>query len=962
MVQSIIAGLVLGGVYALAASGIVITYVSTGILNFAFGAMAFAVARFYYFLEVQHDWSNVTGGLVSILLVGPLLGLALYYALFRFLRQSTTVTKVVATIGLSVALPAAATWILGNQPINIAPGLAHRPVRVVHVAGVPVTLDQIIVYGSVVVVLLVGVVVLRFTEVGLTVRAMVDSEALTSIAGVKPDRVLVGVWTVSGLMAGLAGVLVAPVIGLTTADFSILAAGALAAVLAARLRSLSIAVVVGLAMGVVGAVIQNYVPTSSSYATAIVPSIPFAVIVVALIYFVARSGTLTEGEGLGGALDRAIRVQASGQVTETGSSGVSHGRSAARSISTGAAWLAIVAILPLVLHGSWVGLVGEGLAFAVAFLSFTLITGEGGMIWLCEISFAGIGAIVAAQLATDHGWPILAGIVAGGLVAGVLGAIVGCLTIKLGDLYVALATLAFALLVDNVVYTRPSVLNDGAGVIATPPHFLLGTKAFDYFMIGVVAVIWLIVDNLRRSTTGLALNAVRGSVSGAVTSGVRPLYVKVLAAAVAAIIAGIGGGLLATWSGVAIASSFTTFTGLIWLAVLVTAGVRSNQAALVAGMSFAFIPTLFVEYLPKSLAQLPTILFGLGAIAVARNPDGIVAMHAGQIRNLPRLIGTLRARRAQPGLTPAVLSSVPASTVAVATVEHETGTSATSKVVSFLREGTRREKRTLDGRSEPAALRAENVRVNFGGLIALDNVSIEVGKGRTVGLLGPNGAGKTTLFGVLSGLLRPSSGAVYLDGVEVTTASPQERVAAGMGRTFQHPELFPGLTVREHLVIADRMRHKPRRMATDVFTAAGFRKSDPDEVARVDALLEAVALTPIASRDVQTLPLGSSRLVELGRSLAGQPSVLLLDEAFSGLDSHETARMADVLRQVAAAGVAILLIEHDVDLVLSLAQSAAVLNFGQVIAHGTPDQIRTDVKVRAAYLGDEVRTGVETSA
>src|ERR1700722_6484772 len=302
MIQSIIAGLVLGGVYAIAASSIVITYVSSGILNFAFGAIGFVVARFYYFLEVQHGWSNVTAGLLSILVVGPVLGVVLYLGLFRLLRNSATVTKVVATIGLSVALPAAATWILGNQPINLAPGLAHQPVRVLHVDGVPITLDQVIVYVSLIVVLLIGLVVLRFTGIGLTIRSMVDSEALASISGVRPDVVLVGVWAVAGLLAGLAGVLVAPTIGLTIDNFGVLMAAAFAAVLAARLRSLPVAVVVGLLMGVVGAIVQHYVPPSNSYAPAITPSIPFVFIIVALIYFVARSGSLSERSSAGGAL------------------------------------------------------------------------------------------------------------------------------------------------------------------------------------------------------------------------------------------------------------------------------------------------------------------------------------------------------------------------------------------------------------------------------------------------------------------------------------------------------------------------------------------------------------------------------------------------------------------------------------------------------------------------------------
>jgi branched-chain amino acid transport system ATP-binding protein len=252
-------------------------------------------------------------------------------------------------------------------------------------------------------------------------------------------------------------------------------------------------------------------------------------------------------------------------------------------------------------------------------------------------------------------------------------------------------------------------------------------------------------------------------------------------------------------------------------------------------------------------------------------------------------------------------------------------------------------------------LSATGITVRFGGVTALDGVDLEVPAASTVGLVGPNGAGKSTLFSVLSGLRRPHAGQVCLDGVDVTKASPQARARRGLARTFQHPELFSGLTVREHVTLAYRLKHSPLRVWTDPLTAGGFRRAGADEQARVDQLLQGLHLDDVAHRLVGGLPLGTARLVEIARALAREPSVLLLDEASSGLDAAETEELAEVLRRVVAErGVSVLMVEHDVDLVLRLSDFVCVLDFGVRIAHGTPAQIRTDAAVRAAYLGKEV--------
>jgi ABC-type branched-subunit amino acid transport system ATPase component len=251
-------------------------------------------------------------------------------------------------------------------------------------------------------------------------------------------------------------------------------------------------------------------------------------------------------------------------------------------------------------------------------------------------------------------------------------------------------------------------------------------------------------------------------------------------------------------------------------------------------------------------------------------------------------------------------------------------------------------------------LEAKNVTVRFGGLVALNDVSVSVPPGTIVGLVGPNGAGKTTLFGVLSGLLNPNAGEVFLDGQKITKKAPAKRARLGLARTFQQLELFMGLTVREHIVLGYRVRNQRRRLWSDLVTAGALHPASTTEHDRVDQLVELLGLTSVANTSASVLPLGTARRVEVARALATGPSVVLLDEPSSGLDGHETSQLGAALRTVVEQEhVSLLLVEHDVAMVLGLSSEVAVLDFGVRIAYGSPDQIRNDPQVRAAYLGDD---------
>jgi branched-chain amino acid transport system permease protein len=641
MLQYILAGLALGSIYAIASSALVVTFVSAGVFNFAFGSIAFFVARFYYWLNSQHHMGTWTAGVVSLLVLAPLLGMTLYLLLFRHLRGKTTLVKLVATIGLSVALPPVADLIFGTQAITAAPGLAALGDKPLHFFGTPVTTNQVITYGFLLLVVIAGTVVLRFTDVGLKVRAMVDSEAMASLSGTNPGLVSLGVWTVSTMLAGLAGILVAPTNGLSAGGMTALLSAAIAAMVAARLRSLPGAVVASLAMGVITDVIQKYLPTNSTLTAAIVPSIPFAFLVVFLLIYVLGKGSVDEEAAGGGPLDAAIKP------AHQDNTGVFVGTERLWERYFGLVPFVIVAILPLLFSGSpyWLGLTASGLTYGITFLTFTVSTGEGGMLWLSQIIFAGAGALGAGQFVSMWHIPVLLAIVVAGLVAAVVGALIGLLTIRLGDLYVGLTTLTFGLLIENLVFTRERFSHGGLGVTLNRPSWAVDDLPFAYLSLAIFVILALLILNLRRSTSGLALRGVRDSTPAARTLGLSVVQVKVLIGAVGAFVAAVGGGMQGLYTMTAQPTSYATFAGLVWLAVVVTLGVRSIAGAALAGMSLTLSSGVVTSYLPSRWAEVPAVLFGLGAIGVASNPDGVVLQVGRQFRGL---IGSLVDRFSPP--------------------------------------------------------------------------------------------------------------------------------------------------------------------------------------------------------------------------------------------------------------------------------------------------------------------------
>lgn len=654
----IIAGLVLGGLYAIVSAGLAITYTATGVLNFAFSGEAYFIARFYYYLHTTHHWGIVQSAIASIVIASPLMGVALYVLIFRRLQFATILTKIVTTVGLAVAMPPLAVLCFGNPVIEGTPGLAPEPVGTVHVFGLNISMNQLIVLGSVVIIAAAGACILRWSDIGLAMRAMVDSPAMSSVRGTNPGTVSLTVWAATTFLAGLTGVLVAPMVGLTTPDdFTLLLISAFAALIAARMRLIGRAVLMGLVLGVLGGVVQLVVPPTSLWAAASLNSIPFVVAVFFIGYYGFRGGgrSATIKSGF---LDAAIaydhhavpaddggpettaRLRSSwtfvSDRTDVGKFHALRVSQLARSNAWPIVGIAGAIALPFLVNGVWIAIVGLGFAYGIVALSNTLIVGIGGLISLCQVTFAGVGGIATAQLATVYHWPVLASIFLGGVIALAIGAVLGAVSLFIDDIYLALVTVSFGALMDSLVFTLARFAPDGSGVSVDRPGFAVDDRTFAYVALAIFLLFALLVQNLRRSTTGLGQAAARWNEPGARSIGLNVLQLKVIMTAMASLVAGVGGGVIATSNQYALPTSYTIFLGLTWLAVTTTFGIKSIIAALVSGLSLAVLPAIFITYLSTEWGEVPTAAFGIGAILLARHPEGILALHRRQLQQAGR--------------------------------------------------------------------------------------------------------------------------------------------------------------------------------------------------------------------------------------------------------------------------------------------------------------------------------------
>ena len=894
----IISGIATGAVYGLAGTGLVLTYKTSGIFNFGHGAMATAAAYTFYWLHYSHGMPSGLALLLSVGVLGPAMGAAMERVAVRLANQRTAM-QVVGTIGLALLVQGLATIRFGTQTLT-SPRLhpwIPRGRSGFRVFDTVVTYEYVVVFvvSSVAVGLLY--LLFRFSRMGVAMRAVVDDPDLLSAQGVNPAFIRRVAWIIGAVLASLSGVLVAPLIGVDSIVLTFLVVTAFGAAAIGAFSSIPLTFAGGLLIGVLADLSTKYV-LSISWLSGLPDALPFVVLFIVLLAL--PRGRLVRPSQL----ERRppLQYRAPGRVR----------------LTTGVLVLVPLALVPN-LVGTKLPFFIAGLCTAVMLLSLGLLVRVSGQVSLCHAAFAAIGAVAFSQLRVDHGVPWILALLLAGLVVVPVGAIVAIPAIRLSGLFLALATLGFGILVQRLFYGQSWMFTSlNTGRVVPRPDFAHGQHAWYYFVLAVFVVTSLVLTLIQRSRLGRMLNGMAEAPTAVAALGLTTSVSRILVFCVSSFFAGIAGVLYAATFGYAVSTDnfYIPFTSLILLAMLAIAPFAEPWYALVPAVGIV-IPGYITG---THTSQWLNVVFGVSAVLIAMQGS-----HPPMSARLRAFLDRFASPRRPPRIAAVASALVPAAA------------------------------RSAGGTT---GLVVRGLSVRFGGLVAVDGLSLEAPLGRTTGLIGPNGAGKTTTFDACSGLNRRYQGQVLLDGRDLSRSSPPARGRAGLGRTFQRMQLGDSLTVDQNVLLgseASQAGANPlRQLAATGSTLEATRY-------RAAAAMELCGITALAQRQVGALSTGERRLVELARCLAGPFTMLLLDEPSSGLDTAESARFGVVLQQVVAErGIGILLVEHDMSLVMDICSYIYVLDFGRLIFEGGPGAVAANPEVRAAYLGAGLLVEAET--
>ncbi|MDN3293468.1 ATP-binding cassette domain-containing protein [Streptomyces ficellus] len=920
--ELVLAGLAVGSAAALTGIGLIVTYRATGVLNLAHGAVAMVCAYVLRQLVVEWGWPLPLAACVTLLVVAPGIGLVLDRAVFRpaAVLDLDPARTLVASIGVFVLLVGGAALLWGGGARADAPVLLGDDPWL-QLAAV------VLVGGS------VGAVT-RWTRLGRQLRAVVDNRELAALGGIDADRVSAAGWAFGSFTAGLTGVLLAPYLRLDPYGLPLLVVEVIAVAVVARMRSLPVAVVTALAIGIGQAQLTRFHPVG--WAGPLVQAVATNLFVVALLV----AALALPGVGARDALPR----------TSTAGARVPAG-----------VWVVagVLFLLPLGFAGPDLQTSVQVPALAVILLSLVVVTGRGGQISLGQAAYAGLGALFTALLAAGRfpGVPRLPELTAL-LVAVVLVAPLGVLTgwpaIRRHGLALALATLAVGVAASRFVFAQPYAT---AGLSLSRPAGFASDRRYYVLELVVLALALLYVAALRRGRTGRALAALRDHEAGAEAAGVPVPALKLLAFVAGAALAALGGGLLGMGVRAFDPEAYDPVRGLLWFAAVLVLGADSLLSPLAAAVLLVGLDAgarggaaaAVIGLLAALTARLPPLTSLLPGTA-KRPGAGMAGGRGGALRAAraraarPSSAGRPAQDGAPPRISP-VRDRPPASreprTYGTGPAGGRTppaaadgGRPPTGRPAPDLPTRTGRDTSPAEGRAHPhrpapaaaaapaptpaptrtRGLEAHRLTLRYGGFTALDRVDLLVPPGGITALIGPNGAGKSSLFHCLAGTTRPTSGRVTLDGADITALPAHARTRLGIARTFQELAVFPTLTVEENVRVGaeqGRVRDDPRA---------------------VEQALRLLGLTGARLLPAAGLSTGTLRRVELARALAGRPHTLLLDEPAAGLDAGETAALARVLKALAADGTAVLVVEHDLDLVADIAHTVHVMEAGRIVS------------------------------
>jgi ABC-type branched-subunit amino acid transport system ATPase component/branched-subunit amino acid ABC-type transport system permease component len=911
-IQFLLLGLASGSVFASLALALVVTHRSSGVINFAVGSFALFAADAYGYLRQGQLLVLIPGLPATVGLGGPLgfwpalliavcgtalLGLVIYLLVFRPLRTAPPVTRAVAALAIDALITALIATRIGTNALLVGPIFPSGTLRI---GSAAVPADRLWVTGTILVLALAIGAAYRYTRFGVMTRAVAESEEGAVVSGIQPERVAAVNWMISAAVAGLAGILVAPIVTVVPDGYSLFIVPALAAAIIGRFQSMPVAVAAGL---VIGMLQSEALLLQSTYSwlpqSGLAELIP---LVLLLIVLLLRSRPLpSRGMLLRQTLGRAPRPR---MLAPTAI------------VATAAAVAALTA-----LQGSWRAALVTSLITGVVSLSWVVVTGYAGQISLAQLTLAGAAAYLLTFLQDSWGVPFPFSVLLAALGASVAAVVIGLPALRLRGLTVAVVTLAAAYALENLWFDNNAFNGGFKGAIATGPTLAglnLGIGAgsafprlpFCFLVLAVLLVTGLCVARLRTSRLGTAMLAVRANERATAAAGINVVRIKLIAFAIGGFIAGVGGAFMAYDQGTLSSDSFTTVAGLALFLVVYLSGITSISGGLASGfLAAGGLMYVVVQRWLSLSTWYEVILALLLLITLIFNPEGTSRgwhLMADRIHRRRQATRNKRAPAAAADTTAAAPAAEP-------------------------KQASGRPAAAPRGGQAADVLSARQVGVSYGGVVAVADVSITLTEGSIAGVIGPNGAGKTTFIDALSGFAT-YTGHVELAGLRLDRLPPHKRIRAGIGRTLQDVELYDDLTVEENVQAG--LRH--------------HRSQGPDPLGETFTLL---GLTTMRHAMAGELSQGQRQLVSIARALVGRPRVLLLDEPAAGLDTRETAWLADRLRDVRGTGVAILLVDHDMSLVLGLCDHIYVLDFGQLIASGPPASIRSDPRVAAAYLG-----------
>jgi ABC-type branched-subunit amino acid transport system ATPase component/branched-subunit amino acid ABC-type transport system permease component len=516
------------------------------------------------------------------------------------------------------------------------------------------------------------------------------------------------------------------------------------------------------------------------------------------------------------------------------------------------------------------------------------------------------------------------------LVAVPVGAVIAIPAVRLSGVFLALATLGFGIVAQEVFYNRgymftslPLGITDPRPAISIGGWNLSTDKGFYYVLLIFAVLIVLAITAISSGRLGRMLEAMADSPLALETNGASSSVLKVIIFCITAAMASMAGAFTGMLYNNAVGTYFQPFTSVYLFAIVVIITLGDPWYGVIGALAYGVIPGYVQGSTTSSVLQL---LFGVAAATAAWG-----TRQGGAPAPVRALLDRLGGRK------PTVATE--------ALTGSATRPAAMTTVVSV---GDRRD----DGRGKGGGregLEVQELVVRFGGVVAVSGVSLKAPMGRITGLLGPNGAGKTTLFNACSGLNRPTAGRVAIHGMDLSHDSPARRARRGLGRTFQRPDLFNSLTVRQNVAIGREASMAGANPLAQTFSSRRANRLIADTT---NLALALTGTDRIAETQVGLLTIGQRRLVELARALAGPFDMLLLDEPSSGLDAHETDQFGQVVKTVVEQrGCGILLVEHDMSLVRQVCDHIYVIDFGELIFDGTPEEMHASAVVRAAYLG-----------